>query len=276
MAPSEQRNLYRILHVQPEAPPEVIKAAWRALMSTLRTHPDLGGGHDEAARINAAYAVLADPRQRAAYDRSLGRRALGARTGGHPRPAGAPAQVQPGAPAGPRTGSRTDPQTGPITGAGGSSSAPAMKVSDPQFWHLERCCPLCSTPFVSNGGPDPRCRACDSPLTPAPAASAAASELLGRRQGERYANAHEAQVQPAAGAEPIPVRLKDLSLTGLSLHSRAPLPPGSAFRVSGPGFDAVAAVVSQRPVGGAFTVHARLLTLQVLRSNAGTFVSTKV
>jgi DnaJ-class molecular chaperone len=38
----ERRNLYRLLHVQPEAPPEVIKAAWRALMSTLRAHPDLG------------------------------------------------------------------------------------------------------------------------------------------------------------------------------------------------------------------------------------------
>ena len=41
----ERRNLYRLLHVQPEAPPEVIKAAWRALMSTLRAHPDL----DDAA-----------------------------------------------------------------------------------------------------------------------------------------------------------------------------------------------------------------------------------
>ena len=37
----ERRNLYRILHVQPEAPPEVIKAAYRALMITLRGHPDL-------------------------------------------------------------------------------------------------------------------------------------------------------------------------------------------------------------------------------------------
>ena len=69
--PHERRNLYRILFVQPEAPPEVIKAAYRALMTTLRGHPDLGGNAERAAQLNVAYAVLSDPAQRAAYDRSL-------------------------------------------------------------------------------------------------------------------------------------------------------------------------------------------------------------
>ncbi len=67
----ERRNLYRILHVQPEAPAEVIRASYRTLMSTLRAHPDLGGDADAAARINAAYAVLTDPERRRAYDRLL-------------------------------------------------------------------------------------------------------------------------------------------------------------------------------------------------------------
>lgn len=69
--PQERRNLYRLLFVQPEAPPEVIKAAYRALMTTLRGHPDLGGNVERAANLNVAYAVLSDPAQRAAYDRSL-------------------------------------------------------------------------------------------------------------------------------------------------------------------------------------------------------------
>jgi hypothetical protein len=73
--PSERRNLYRILHVQPEAPLAVIKASYRALMSSLRAHPDLGGDTARAAEINAAYAVLRDPDRRAAYDQSLPRRA---------------------------------------------------------------------------------------------------------------------------------------------------------------------------------------------------------
>jgi curved DNA-binding protein CbpA len=74
----ERRNLYRQLHVQPEAPPEVIKAAWRALMSSLRVHPDLGGDTDQAARLNAAYEVLSDPERRRAYDLSLRRPARSA------------------------------------------------------------------------------------------------------------------------------------------------------------------------------------------------------
>ncbi len=35
---SSRRNYYRILHLQPEAPPEVIKAAYRVLTQTLRMH----------------------------------------------------------------------------------------------------------------------------------------------------------------------------------------------------------------------------------------------
>ena len=41
-----RRNLYRILHVQPEAPLEIIKASYRSLMTKLKLHPDLGGDHD--------------------------------------------------------------------------------------------------------------------------------------------------------------------------------------------------------------------------------------
>ncbi|MBI3369644.1 MAG: DnaJ domain-containing protein [Burkholderiales bacterium] len=67
----ERRNLYRILFVQPEAPAEVIKASWRALMSTARAHPDLGGAHDQAAKLNAAYHVLGDAERRRAYDDTL-------------------------------------------------------------------------------------------------------------------------------------------------------------------------------------------------------------
>lgn len=37
-----RRNYYRILYLQPEAPAEVIRAAYRALMQTLKAHPDLG------------------------------------------------------------------------------------------------------------------------------------------------------------------------------------------------------------------------------------------
>ena len=66
-----RRNHYRVLHVQPDAPPEVIRSTYRTLMQKLKLHPDLGGDHWTAVHVNAAYAVLSDPVRRAAYDREL-------------------------------------------------------------------------------------------------------------------------------------------------------------------------------------------------------------
>ena len=80
--PSNRRNYYRILHVQPEAPVEIIRASYRTLMGTLRGHPDLGGDHETAAMINEAYEVLSDPARRAAYDHGLQQRTQAARRAG--------------------------------------------------------------------------------------------------------------------------------------------------------------------------------------------------
>jgi curved DNA-binding protein CbpA len=67
-------SLYEILEVSPRARPAVIKAAYRSLV--LEYHPDRNGGDPAAAErmavINNAYAVLADPLQRAQYDQRLG------------------------------------------------------------------------------------------------------------------------------------------------------------------------------------------------------------
>jgi curved DNA-binding protein CbpA len=238
MGHAERRNLYRVLHVQPEAPQVVIKASYRALMSTLRSHPDLGGDHEHAAQLNAAYAVLGDPERRAAYDSSL-RRA-------------------------PRRAAAAAPPAG--------TPRPAR---DPSLWRDDRCCPMCGTAFGRLAPRAPRCSSCDGPLTPAPSAQLADGELLGRRRGERYARPQDAQLRLAPGGPPQGVRVKDLSLTGISLHCRTPLPQGTPFRVTAAGFDAVAVVVARRPQDGTHTVHARLLTLQVLRSPAGTFVSAR-
>jgi len=88
----ERRNHYRLLYVQPEAPFEVIKAAYRALMGSARVHPDLGGDNEQAARLNAAYAVLSDPERRRVYDQSLRRPP---RSAGPATPAAAPPTAGP-------------------------------------------------------------------------------------------------------------------------------------------------------------------------------------
>lgn len=66
-----RRNYYRILQVQPDAPPEVIRASYRTLMRELRVHPDLGGTDFDASVLNEAYETLSDPARRTAYDRWL-------------------------------------------------------------------------------------------------------------------------------------------------------------------------------------------------------------
>lgn len=63
------KDYYRVLHVDPDAPVEIIRSSYRTLMQRMKKHPDLGGEQKSAALINEAYAVLTNPRQRAEYDR---------------------------------------------------------------------------------------------------------------------------------------------------------------------------------------------------------------
>ncbi len=71
MDKQNRRNFYRILHVQPDAPTEVIKASYRTMMQKLGAHPDRGGDEWTAAIINGAYRILSNPELRCDYDRHL-------------------------------------------------------------------------------------------------------------------------------------------------------------------------------------------------------------
>ena len=224
----ERRNHYRILHVQPEAPPEVIKSSYRALMAKL--HPDLGGDHERAARLNAAYTVLSDPELRRAYDRTLKRPPRG--------PAGAPA-------------------------------------FEPAEWHAAKACPFCRRAFAGLPVAGMRCSGCDSPLGPAPATAQATNELIGRRRGERHSRDVDARLRLPGEAGERLVRLRDLSLTGLSLVSTVRIPNGTPLRVTADTFDTVAVTVGCRAASPVFTVHARLLTLQLLRGPRGVILNAK-
>lgn len=65
-------NHYDTLEVRSTASQEEIKQAYRRLAKQF--HPDVNPGasnHDRIAKINAAYEVLGDPRQRQFYDRHL-------------------------------------------------------------------------------------------------------------------------------------------------------------------------------------------------------------
>jgi hypothetical protein len=61
---------YRVLGLDRDASPEAIRAAYRRLSRKL--HPDVSSENTGAAmrELNAAYAVLSDPKQREQYDLS--------------------------------------------------------------------------------------------------------------------------------------------------------------------------------------------------------------
>jgi curved DNA-binding protein CbpA len=63
-------DLYQRLEIDPVARQQVVAAAYRVIAKSL--HPDTTGRDTtrEMAALNAAYEVLRDPAQRAAYDRS--------------------------------------------------------------------------------------------------------------------------------------------------------------------------------------------------------------
>jgi hypothetical protein len=66
-------TLYQLLQVDPYADPEVIEAAFKRL--ALKYHPDRSKEEDAAERMReliAARDILADPKQRRAYDDSIG------------------------------------------------------------------------------------------------------------------------------------------------------------------------------------------------------------
>lgn len=70
-------NHYERLKVTQDAPPEVIRAAYRTLANRLHPDRQLGGSdadgasHDQMALLNAAYEVLIDPVLRRDYDATL-------------------------------------------------------------------------------------------------------------------------------------------------------------------------------------------------------------
>jgi hypothetical protein len=241
--PENRRNYYRVLHVQPEAPLEVIKASYRTLMSTLRQHPDLGGDHAAAQLLNEAYEVLSDPARRAAYDRELHAHWKRVRERAAARAAATEAAKAAG----------VGPMPADVHGA---------------------ACPVCRSPLPAQIHLDTRCIHCDAPLAALPANDVAAHELFGRRASVRRDRTQVATMFVGWPATRMPVRWRDLSLTGLSVYCAQPIAVHQTVRVVDAALEVVATVVSCRASGQAWTVHGRLLTA-LFTQTAGVFVSAK-
>lgn len=61
---------YAVLDIKPDAAPDDIKKAYRAM--AIKTHPDRGGMTHMFRMVQEAYETLSDPDKRAAYDIQIG------------------------------------------------------------------------------------------------------------------------------------------------------------------------------------------------------------
>lgn len=241
MSPPNEPNYYEILHVQPDAPLEIVKASYRTLMSKLDMHPDKGGDVAMAALINRAYAVLSDSASRALYDDSLRRQQETA-----------------------------DVDSPPAT-------EPAAATSRQDYTHLTtEYCVFCMKPHEHgpDAPPDARCADCRSPLTHSLSVDSMPS---GRREMPRV-SADEPlhfftdwpQSQPRQGL------IKDLSLNGIQFSCRQRLSAQDIVKLSCATLEAVARITYCRrgPDYFGFVAGGEFITVE-LHKDRGAFVSVK-
>ena len=237
MARSNRQNYYRLLHVQPDAPTEVIRASYRTMMQRLKYHPDLGGDEWNATLINEAYAVLSVAETRARYDRT---RASFERGHEHAEAS----------------------STLALPGHGGNL----------QRAETLNCAFCCATNYRGREVTDPECGGCGAPLR----LVALPATTMTRRETERIEHPGEIRYRvDALQPESMPGRCVDLSPTGLRFMSEQRLADGSVIQIESPSLSAVARVTRTmgESAAGPFSTGVRFLTLKVRRPR-GTFVST--
>ncbi len=218
---TNRRNYYRLLHVQADAPAEVIKASYRALMALH--HPDVGGDHAAASLLNEAYAVLSNTERRAAYDLRRAER-MGAKTRANaPRPTPKPGCL--------------------LCGLGLPASV-----------RVETRCSRCHAPLFA-------VRRLDDP-----------SVRAERRTMPRVSKSDWGLLHVGWPSDVVDIRMRDLSLDGISVYCGQAVPVGRAVRIVGQSLDVVATVVTIRQVAKVYTLHAKLATAW-FSSPLGSFIS---
>jgi len=247
-----RRNYYRILHVQPDAPVEIIKSSYRTLMQKLKQHPDLGGEHWNATLVNEAYATLSSSTKRASYDEQLLARTL-------------------------------DPD-GENTAQ--SSSQRAEETRDAKSGRpgeyepkLRSYCSFCKTPYSPSAKtfPESECADCGSPMFPAvklriPSSDRRAVERTPRHHGVRYYTTWPQRTGYTGETE-------DISVNGMRFVASERMTEGQFLKIQCDVCSAVARVtnctVENGPEPGRWLVGVDFVTLR-FENARGVFVSAEV
>ncbi|MEA2094766.1 MAG: DnaJ domain-containing protein [Pseudomonadota bacterium] len=237
-----RRNYYRILHVQPDAPCEIIKASYRTLMQKLRQHPDLGGDNWNASILNEAYTILTNPEKRAAYDQQFLHKS--------------------------RT---THTQTGRQEHGGEKQHKSANTRN---YRKGSSRCPFCGTPKpvrfrYSNSGD---CNHCRSPLKPV-----VRLRLAGKSRRALQRTSHHAPIRYFIHPGEMtgkPGTIRDLSPQGMQFSTNCQLEDDQAIKIVSVVLSAVARVTYCRLDNGkkGYVVGVEFLTL-CFHEHTGTFIS---
>jgi len=261
-----RRNFYRILHVQFDAPEAVIRASYRTIMQKLRQHPDLGGDKWNAALINEAYAVLSDPKRRAAYDTDFlaehGKQEP-YKTSSNPSAADKDHEAKP----------NPESQEG-ATEKGAAGIEPEVKPTSTPKTDTRQSpghCPFCSHANLPTATECGRCR---SPLTPAPQVSAT---IDARRHIERIPVRERAALYDRWPQKvPYVGEVRDVSPKGCQVMVLHLVTRGSRIKIDSPLFSAIGTVQSSRvnvsPSGKNYVLAVQFVTLRFAHTE-GSFVS---
>lgn len=241
----EDFDFYRILHVSPDAPEEIIRSSYRTLMQRLKQHPDLGGDHENATLINEAYATLTDPKTRAVYDKQRAQR-------GNQRP---------------------EPKADPDESALTRTRAGDWDYEDTVRISLGGCF-FCGAPFEkTEAAPaDLFCLDCRSPLA---MPQVEESNDSGLRALHRFS-----KQQPITffdhwpSSEACAATTRDISLTGMQFVTQAGLKHNQVIKIDCDVCHAVARVVHVSQEGSSWVVGVEFATLSFNRSR-GSFVSAR-
>lgn len=240
---TQQKNYYELLHVNIDAPAEVIRSSYRVLMQQLKMHPDLGGDPENAAQVNKAYQVLMDPDERAQYDSQINQSA----------------EVDDSEPLTPKHSQQDENQFKSI--------------------NLETHCAFCHTPHQLGFhlAPDSSCSTCGSVLFPVVRQSLAPDgrRLINRIQ-KRWPVSFYTKWPASSAFSGLTV---DVSLNGMQMLTTASLHENQIIKLSSNTLDALGRVVNQRKESVGFRSKWRtgieFITLK-FHSVQGSFIRVKI
>lgn len=262
-APADNRHVakeidyYAVLHVRPDAPPEIIRASYRVLMQQLGAHPDLGGDHGYAQLINEAYAVLKDPGRRRAYDKA--RQAMAARP---------PESAKPEEPAPESTSDTGLYRMFAETGTWSDTTGLFVRV-------LDRCA-FCDQDVPTDMSHSvTHCRVCAGPLT---VAERHRHEASARRSVHRICKDEPVRLRADwRRPDTLEGRLLDISLRGMRVWVGVRLAEAQNVFVDCANCEAVGRVAYCRPATGddrgGFTVGLEFVTLEFKRRKGSLFTA---